>query len=402
MARGLKGWLAATALRLPAGWVATGLRATRPAAVRAPAFGSFERADGRSEPLLTGYRAHGKGRWRRYWWSTRALRTLDARGLLPAQGRALAGALAEGRTLPAPVGEFATAAVAIAEAEPELLQPTGRTDEALGLPIVAAVPIADELAALAEAYAAGARAVLNALEAAGLDLPNARMLEVGCGRGYTAAAFAGAGAAEVTGVDLDVLADAVPEELRVVQEVLAAGRPVTLADGDLRALPYADGSFDAVTSLTVLEHVDDVSRAFAELRRVTAPRGLAYHGIDPWFGPAGGHSLCTLDFPWGHVRLEEEEFERYLRELRPHEAAEALDQHRNAFQRPRLTLGQIGAAARAQGFELLAAWHTRLAAFDPHRAWFSGDVLRDCRRLHPAVGPEDLLSVSGTLILRRR
>lgn len=390
----------AVAARLPPALVAAAARAAGRGA--ATQFGSFRRGDGSSVALLDGYRAHGKGRWRRYWWSTRALLTLDRRGQLPPEAAELVAALRAARELPAPAAAYAAAAHAIAEAHPDLLAPTGRSDRRLHVPVVAAPPRAEDVELLVRSYAAGAREILSTLVPLGLDLPRARILEVGCGRGYTTAAFAGEGAAEAVGVDLDVQADAVPEEMRRVREALAGGREPRVEDADLRALPYEDGSFDAVASLTVLEHVDDLPRAFAELRRVTAPGGLGYHGIDPWFGPAGGHSLCTLDFPWGHVRLDAEDFARYVRELRRHEADEAIEQHETAFQRPRRTLAETAAAARAAGFDVVAAWHTRLPLADPHRAWFGTDVLRDCRRLHPAVDAADLLALAATLVLRRR
>jgi putative flippase GtrA len=39
-------------------------------------------------------------------------------------------------------------------------------------------------------------------------------------------------------------------------------------------LPFADGAFDLVTTLDVLEHIDDDVAALAEVRRVLRPRGL--------------------------------------------------------------------------------------------------------------------------------
>jgi SAM-dependent methyltransferase len=43
--------------------------------------------------------------------------------------------------------------------------------------------------------------------------------------------------------------------------------------GDLEALPYADGIFDAVIAADVLPYVADPSAALGELRRVCAPAG---------------------------------------------------------------------------------------------------------------------------------
>jgi ubiquinone/menaquinone biosynthesis C-methylase UbiE len=246
------------------------------------------------------------------------------------------------------------------------------------------------------------RTIVAALERTGVDLAAARVLEAGCGHGYTAAAIAAAGAGEVVGIDLDIEGVGLAEESEAVRTALAGDGRVRLETGDLRDLRHDDATFDAVVSIAVLEHVDDIPRALAELHRVTTKGGVGYHGIDLWFGTGGGHSLCTLDAPWGHVRLSELELERYLRELRPHEAADALDHYRSGFQRPRRTLSQMAASAREAGFDVLAASHTRLPLRDPHRTWLSAEVLRECRRAYPVLEPSDLLSVSATLILRRR
>jgi SAM-dependent methyltransferase len=44
--------------------------------------------------------------------------------------------------------------------------------------------------------------------------------------------------------------------------------------GNVLALPFPSGSFDAVLCLEVLEYVPDYSRALAELRRASAPGGV--------------------------------------------------------------------------------------------------------------------------------
>jgi ubiquinone/menaquinone biosynthesis C-methylase UbiE len=56
------------------------------------------------------------------------------------------------------------------------------------------------------------------------------------------------------------------------------------------AMPFADGEFDVVTSINSLDHVDDLERTAAEIKRVTRPGGhlvLAVEvGHDPtWTEP---------------------------------------------------------------------------------------------------------------------
>jgi SAM-dependent methyltransferase len=54
----------------------------------------------------------------------------------------------------------------------------------------------------------------------------------------------------------------------------ARGRTEVVLAPPAAALPFGDGSFDLVTTLDVIEHIDDDVGALAELRRVLRPGGL--------------------------------------------------------------------------------------------------------------------------------
>jgi demethylmenaquinone methyltransferase/2-methoxy-6-polyprenyl-1,4-benzoquinol methylase len=78
--------------------------------------------------------------------------------------------------------------------------------------------------------------------------------------------------AGVTGVD-------VSGEMLALGRVKAAAHPrgaaLTLETGDATTLPFADGTFDAVTMAFGLRNVLDVDRALRELHRVLVPGGRA-------------------------------------------------------------------------------------------------------------------------------
>jgi SAM-dependent methyltransferase len=61
------------------------------------------------------------------------------------------------------------------------------------------------------------------------------------------------------------------------------------AVGDVRALPFADGSFDAVYSMGTIEHFDETEHAVGEIARVLRPGGTAIVGVpnrhDPFLRP---------------------------------------------------------------------------------------------------------------------
>lgn len=85
------------------------------------------------------------------------------------------------------------------------------------------------------------------------------VLEVGCGRGYLAGLLAQKH--PVTACDM-VITSAVRQQYP----------QVTFTEETLAGLPYADNSFDTVVCTHTLEHVLDLPRAIAELRRVARQR----------------------------------------------------------------------------------------------------------------------------------
>jgi ubiquinone/menaquinone biosynthesis C-methylase UbiE len=114
-------------------------------------------------------------------------------------------------------------------------------------------------------------------------LPNARVIDVGCGTGHRVMPMAQHfGVGEYVGFDhstasLDV-ARALARELQFPN--------VTFAEGDLFALPFPDASFDVVISQGVLHHTSDPLRGFRELVRVCKPNGFIaiylYNKFNHW------------------------------------------------------------------------------------------------------------------------
>jgi SAM-dependent methyltransferase len=72
------------------------------------------------------------------------------------------------------------------------------------------------------------------------------------------------------------------------RDLLAAHRPA-FAAGDVRRIPFRDGSFDLVYSMGTIEHFDETREAVAEIYRVLKPGGRALVGVpnllDPFLRP---------------------------------------------------------------------------------------------------------------------
>jgi len=126
--------------------------------------------------------------------------------------------------------------------------------------------------------------LMNRLMTAGLDRrwrraaagaadlsPAQRALDVCCGTGDLVLALARRyPGSHVTGVDFS------EEMLRLARgkaERAGLGGTVEFVRGDLLQLPFADDSFAATTVAFGVRNVTDLSRAFAEMRRVTRPGG---------------------------------------------------------------------------------------------------------------------------------
>ena len=159
-----------------------------------------------------------------------------------------------------------------------------------------------------------------------------RILDVGCGTGANLELLGQFGKAE--GVD-------------VSQEALAFCRARGLENvrqGAAEKLPYEDGSFDLVTALDVVEHLDDDVAGLGEMRRVLRKDGRAL-----LFVPA-------FMFLWG--------------------VQDDVSNHRRRY-----TLNGLRQVVRAAGFEVERATYANISFFAPILA---GRMLMRATGLRPA------------------
>ena len=98
--------------------------------------------------------------------------------------------------------------------------------------------------------------------------PGMKVLDVACGTGNVAIPVARKGAV-VTGVDI-----ATNLLVQGRERAAAEGLAVTFDEGDAEALPYADGTFDAVVTMFGAMFAPRPERVAAELARVLKPGGL--------------------------------------------------------------------------------------------------------------------------------
>lgn len=106
-----------------------------------------------------------------------------------------------------------------------------------------------------------------------LPPPPASVLECGCGSAEVSVFLASLGYG-------CTLLDAAPAALQIARaRFVRAGLRANYVEGNVYNLPFADGSFDILTSFGLLEHFGDVDRVIAEMARVIRPGGLFFADI---------------------------------------------------------------------------------------------------------------------------
>ena len=132
-------------------------------------------------------------------------------------------------------------------------------------------------------YAARRTLVVDEICRAGAD--RGRALDTGSGTGAMLDGLAAAGFAARVGADAS-------------RAALRAGGPGSCAvNAGPERLPFADARFDCLTSLDVIEYLDDDVAALREYRRVTRPGGVVVVVV-----PAGQWAWSAYDVALGHRR----------------------------------------------------------------------------------------------------
>jgi len=108
--------------------------------------------------------------------------------------------------------------------------------------------------------------ILEKLKKHGLLDSSTQVLDVGCGAGFLSNELA-LHHLNVTGVDLS------EDSIRVAQK-FDSTKSVKYLAADAYNLPFADQSFDVLTAMDFLEHVDQPAKAIQEFSRVLKPGGI--------------------------------------------------------------------------------------------------------------------------------
>ncbi len=257
----------------------------------------------------------------------------------------------------------------------------------------------------------------NFLQTFSLSFVDKEILEIGVSDGSTAYAFATLGAKRVVGTDIAayhinetpggvVTEEAIASknlELERVRDAFSqvvdkkAAKRVSFIEDNICNSTVASESVDVVVSWEVLEHISDPNQAFKEMARIVKPGGFVFHEYNPFFSADGGHSLCTLDFPWGHARLDDKDFERYYDEIRPNEKGVSLSFFRNNLNR--MTLAHLKESVEQNGLRIVSIipWYSA-----EDQAVLTNEMLQQCKNIHPTAELVDLIAPIVWLLCEKK
>jgi SAM-dependent methyltransferase len=245
-------------------------------------------------------------------------------------------------------------------------------------------------------------------------LRDIRILEIGCSNGGVTFALAEMGALEVTGTEFagykissldqkEIRADQlihVNEGLKLNRERVAKKfrnvSQVIFKDDDICNTGLEKNHFDLICSWDVLEHLHDPLKAFQNMGMILNEGGIAVHEYNPFFALNGGHSACTIDFPWGHVILDKGDFQNFFRLNYPGQAETAMSFFLNGINR--MTIHDLKEMSSKAGLEIVS-----LIAFPKERdlRMVNKDIYLQAKRNYPDLTLNDLIT-SRIIVIQRK
>lgn len=253
------------------------------------------------------------------------------------------------------------------------------------------------------------RHIQQELERKGFSFKNKIILEIGCYNGVNAFAL-GELAKNVHGIDYPLYyihqtpnlswfdQETISLWLKKRRDLLNKSFPEhctsKVSFEDISIYNYNKPNFyDVVVSWDVIEHVLDINKFFKKIFDLLKPGGFSLNYFHPFFSVSGGHSLCTLDFPYGHCRVSIWDFNRYVSTYRPKEAALDISFYEKNLNK--YTLKEIRDSIISSGLEIVNFVNRK----HPEG---SVEYIEEVRLNFPKVTEEDLLSDKVCVLLQKR
>ncbi|OFX46450.1 MAG: hypothetical protein A2046_04695 [Bacteroidetes bacterium GWA2_30_7] len=246
-------------------------------------------------------------------------------------------------------------------------------------------------------------------------IENSNILELGCHLGGVSYCLAEMGAKEVYSTDFAgykaSAADSnnnsektlieIDNELNTARTEYAKlfknNSAVKFLNDDICNSKLPESHFDLIISFDVLEHISNTEQAFANISRILKDDGIAIHEYNPFFSLNGGHSACTLDFPWGHTRLSESDFLRYVKEIRPDEENLDMSFYKNGLNR--MSIDNLIKISKKNNLEILS-----LIQFtkEQHIGLLNDEIFSQSKKVYPDITIADLVTPRIIIVHKKR
>jgi 2-polyprenyl-3-methyl-5-hydroxy-6-metoxy-1,4-benzoquinol methylase len=271
---------------------------------------------------------------------------------------------------------------------------------------IAKVPSHQECSSILAGWIQRVKIMERYLNSLGYSFRGKSVVEIGDSCGYAAHALMLVGASDVTATDITSFYEShknhsLTLNQRVWHKIANLVSPnqsdkILFREDNICESSLDSDSADFIVSWEVLEHLSDPQNAFKHMERILKPGGFSFHEYNPFFALNGGHSLCTLDFPWGHVRLNQQDFLRYLSEIRPQEYQLASNFYINNLNRMTIENCKQFLHQAKLSIVSLIPWTNR-----QHLNFVDTKTIQQSQRNYPSVSSVDLLSPGVVIITQK-
>ena len=255
--------------------------------------------------------------------------------------------------------------------------------------------------------------MLGIAKAYGIEISDSHIIEIGCHLGAMCYSFSEAANCQITGTEytgykvsaldsnssapkLDKVSNNLANQRSVLGKRFRNAEKVTFIEDDICNSTLPSDSYNLVISFDVLEHLHNPGQAFIHIKRILKKGGIAIHDYNPFFSLNGGHSLCTLDFPWGHCMLSKNDFERYIKEIRPEETEIAITFYNGGLNR--MTHTGLEIYTKQSGLQF--AGFIKYAK-EQHVRMVNHEVLKQSQANYPDLTIADLVTPKVVVIQKK-